>query len=806
MSRSAPFGAPGEARGVLAIKPFRRLWISLSLSSLGDWLGLLALVALAAVLTRDLDPLTRSFAVAGAAAVKLGPPVLLSPLSGLLADRFDRRLTMVATDALRGLLYLSIPIAGRLDWLLIAGFLAEIAALAWSPAKDAALTDLVPKKKLPQAARLGLLTAYGAAPVAAALFALLASVSWLIGAAVQGGSTDAADSAADAFLNPQADAALYAAGVVFVAAAVTAWLLPAARRESLETPPTAAPKPSGSAPTREVPVAPPPDNERTTPLRTTDQAANERTAPLATTGEHAADSNERTAPLATTGGQPAAGGDDRTAPLVPAGAEIPPGPEMPPGPGERRPAKERFQPENLLRTLWQGGRFAATTPLVRGLLTGMAGVFPAVAAVAGVGRVHADGLGAGNAGFAVLFGAAFAGMALGMMAGPRILRHLSRARLFGVAIAASGIALLVTGLIPNMALAAVLVAASGVAAGVSWVTGLTLMAQELEDDVRTRTLGYLSAVARTQLLLVMVAAPLLAAAIGDHSLRLGELTYEFLGTGAVLLIAAVAVLVAGFLGARRVDTGGEVPLRRELFAALRGVPLPSADAAEEKRLPGTFIVLEGGEGAGKSTQVGQLSVWLREEGFEVVSTREPGSTKLGMRLRALLLDREHTGMSARAEALLYAADRAEHVSKVILPALRRGAIVISDRYIDSTLAYQGAGRDLVRAEVERVNEWATGELAPDLTVLLDIPPDEGLARLGGSTDRIEAESAEFHARVRKGFRDLADRDPARYLVLDAREPAEEITRAIQRRLRPILPDPVPKDAEAITGMLPTIKE
>ncbi|NYI96460.1 dTMP kinase [Streptomonospora nanhaiensis] len=800
MSRSAPFGAPGEARGVLAIKPFRRLWISLSLSSLGDWLGLLALVALAAVLTRDLDPLTRSYAIAGAAAVKLGPPVLLSPLSGLLADRFDRRLTMVAADALRGLLYLSIPIAGRLDWLLIAGFLAELAALAWTPAKDAALTDLVPKKKVPQAARLGLLTAYGAAPVAAALFALLASLSWLIGAALPGGRAPAGD----AFLNPQADAALYAAGVVFVAAAVTAWLLPASRRESLETPPTAAPKPSASAATREVPVAPPPDNERTTPLRTTDPLANERTAPLATTGGHAAESNERTAPLATTGEQ-AAAGDDRTAPLVPAGAEIPPGPELPPGPGAQRPAKERFRPENLLRTLWQGGRFAATTPLVRGLLTGMAGVFPAVAAVAGVGRVHAAGLGAGNAGFAVLFGAAFAGMALGMMAGPRILRHLSRARLFGVGIAASGLALLVTGLIPNMALAAVLVTAAGVAAGVSWVTGLTLMAQELEDDVRTRTLGYLSAVARAQLLLVMVAAPLLAAAVGDHTLRLGELTYEFLGTGAVLLIAAVAVLAAGFLAARRVDTGADVPLRRELFAALRGVPLP-ADTAEEERPPGTFIVLEGGEGAGKSTQVGQLSVWLREEGFEVVSTREPGSTKLGMRLRALLLDREHTGMSARAEALLYAADRAEHVSKVILPALRRGAIVISDRYIDSTLAYQGAGRELVREEVERINEWATGELAPDLTVLLDIPPDEGLARLGGSTDRMEAESAEFHARVRKGFRDLADRDPARYLVLDAREPAEEITRAIQRRLRPILPDPVPKDAEAITGMLPTIKD
>ncbi|QBI56101.1 dTMP kinase [Streptomonospora litoralis] len=815
MSRSAPLGAPGEARGVLSSKPFRRLWVSLSLSSLGDWLGLLALVALAAALTADADPLVRAYAVAGAAAVKLAPPVLLSPLAALLADRFDRRLTLAAADAARALLYLSIPIAGRLDWLLIAGFLAEIAALAWTPAKDAMLGELVPKRKQAHATRLGLLTVYGAAPVAAAVFAVLASLSWLVGALVPGSGGAAS---ADAFLVPQTDASLYAAGAVFLASALSAWLLPKPRRAAPETPPTAAP----AGPPAAAGAAA--DNERTSPLATT-----EGTAPLATTGTtdplqttegdaDAARSNERTAPLTPATGPAVAADNEATAQLSPApepaagaGPSAARGASAQPATGQSAPAAasggHRYRPENLLRTLWQGRRFAGTTPLVRGLLAGMVSVFPAVAAVAGVARLHVASLGAGNAGFGVLFAAVFAGAGLGMAAGPRILHHLSRPRLLAVSMAAAALALLAAGLIPNMVVAAVAVALAGAAAGITWVTGVTLLTQELEEDIRTRTLGYLNAVARTQLLVAMVAAPLLAAVIGDYAVAFGELTYGFLGTGAVLLIAGVLVLAASAVTYRRVDARGEAPLSKELFFALRGLPLPTVEAKQEERsLPGTFIVLEGGEGAGKSTQAGRLSVWLRDEGFEVVTTREPGSTKLGMRLRALLLDREHTGMSARAEALLYAADRAEHVASVILPALQRGAIVISDRYVDSTLAYQGTGRELPRDEIERVNEWATEDLAPHLTVLLDIPPEQGLARLGGSTDRMEGESEEFHARVRSGFRELAERDPSRYVVVDARESAEEITRDIRRRIRPLLPDPVPQDAEAITGMMPTIKE
>ena len=188
------------------------------------------------------------------------------------------------------------------------------------------------------------------------------------------------------------------------------------------------------------------------------------------------------------------------------------------------------------------------------------------------------------------------------------------------------------------------------------------------------------------------------------------------------------------------------------------------------------------------------------------TTHEPGATKIGMRLRALLLDTAHTGLSPRAEALMYAADRAEHVASVIAPALKRGAIVITDRYVDSSLAYQGAGRNLPVEEITSFNSWATGGRVPDLTILLDMNPIAGLQRRTRSADRLEAEPAEFHQRVRAGFLSLAHAEPSRYLVLDADRPQDEITREIQDRIRGMLPDPVPPVAEANTGDFPAVEE
>lgn len=205
-------------------------------------------------------------------------------------------------------------------------------------------------------------------------------------------------------------------------------------------------------------------------------------------------------------------------------------------------------------------------------------------------------------------------------------------------------------------------------------------------------------------------------------------------------------------------------------------------------MSGLFITLEGGDGAGKSTQAEMLAGWLGERGHEVVRTREPGGTTLGVELRKLLL---HGGeVSPRAEALLYAADRAQHIATIVRPALERNAVVVQDRYIDSSLAYQGAGRVLAAEDVRNISEWATNGLWPELTVLLDIDPDDGVARRasrGGTEDRLESEAIEFHRAVREGFRSLAKQDPDRFLVLDANEPAEQIHSRILAAVAPLLP-------------------
>jgi dTMP kinase len=200
---------------------------------------------------------------------------------------------------------------------------------------------------------------------------------------------------------------------------------------------------------------------------------------------------------------------------------------------------------------------------------------------------------------------------------------------------------------------------------------------------------------------------------------------------------------------------------------------------------GLFVCFEGGEGAGKSTQSRLLHDWLVGRGLTVLLTFEPGDTPVGKELRRIVLDPATGELSDRTEALLYAADKAEHVDHVVLPALARGEVVITDRYVDSTLAYQGAGRTLAVAEVEAVARWATGDLRPHLTVVLDLAPEAGLGRFD-ERDRIEGQSLEFHQRVRQGFLDLAAADPDHYVVLDARAPVDEIAAAIQQRVEPLL--------------------
>jgi dTMP kinase len=697
---------------VLSVTPFRRLWIALSLSSLGDWLSLVALSTLANTLGGKSNG---AFAVSGVWLTSLLPALLFGPLAGAVADKFDRRLNMIIGDVIRAVLYISIPFnlavhfANELTWMYVAQFLASCASLFWTPAKDASVPNLVRPERLEQANQLSLLTTYGTAPFAALIFSGLALV-------VPSGTA-------------QVDTALYINAVTFVVSAITVYMLRELRR-----------RPRGAISTPSV-----------------------------------------------------------------------------------------------LKSIFDGWRYLGSSQVVRGIVYGMTGAFAAGGAVVGIGPSYIKNtLQGGNAGWGATFASIFFGLALGMFLGLRLLRGLSRRRLFGLTIMVAAIPLAAAALIPDLALTILLTIILGSLAGAAYVTGYTVIGLEVDDATRGRVFAFLQSMVRVILFAVIAIAPSLAggfnalsrAIAGGTSLHVGVAVYRNVGYNLVLLVAAVFALLLGRLAYKQMDDRKGVPLMADLssvfrldrLAARRGGGNHSATSvtkmmsngsrpgAAEHQRPGLFVALEGGEGAGKSTQARLLAIWLRELGFDVVSTHEPGATKIGMRLRALLLDTAHTGLSPKAEALMYAADRAEHVDAVIRPALDRGAVVVTDRYVDSSLAYQGAGRRLPMAEISELNQWATTGLTPDLTVLLDLPPLTGLGRRRSSADRLEAEPVDFHQRVRSGFLSLAEGSPDRYAVLDAARPEADLSREIQARVRILLPDPVPATTEENTGSFPAVGE
>ncbi len=707
--RSHP-GHP-QRNGVLSVRPFRRLWIALSLSSLGDWLSIVALTVLAANLTGQKShgnvigaTAAQGAAVSGVWIATLLPALLFGPLAGAIADRMDRRITMITGDVIRGLLFLSIPIFPNLTWIYVAKFLAGCVSLFWNPATMATVPNLVPPDKLERANQLSLFTTYGTAPVAAGLFSVLALISGPLGRAVP-------------FLEPsKVNLALYFNAASYGISALTVFFL------------------------KEIPS---------------------------------------------------------------------------------RQHSERISVPSTLKSIWEGWKFLGQTPVLRALALGMFGAFAAAGVVVGLSYIYiTDTLHGGSAGWGLVFSALFVGLALGMLPGGR-LRDFSLRRLFGLSIACAAVPLALIGLIPNLAVLTILVVMLGALAGIAYATGLTIVGLEVDDDTRGRTFAFFQSSTLVILFLVIALSgvlstaftKLISGATGTGNLRIGSVVYHSVGQNVVLLLAALLAAGCGIVAYRKMDDRRGVPLRQDLMRAIRGEPMfPVVERAAADGGPaptarrGLLFAFEGGEGAGKSTQARLLAIWLRDQGYDVVATHEPGATKVGMRLRAMLLDTAHAGLDSRAEVLMYAADRAEHVAAVIEPALQRGAIVVTDRYVDSSLAYQGAGRKLPLAEVTRINRWATGGICPDLTILLDLAPATGLGRRAASADRLEAEPEEFHQRVRAGFRQLADAEPGRYLVLDATRPAEEISRQIQERVRDLLPDPVPPSAEAITGSFPPITD
>ena len=691
--------------GVLAIKPFRALWIALSLSSLGDWLSILALLALAPSVTHGSN-LAKTSSISGVWVVTLLPALLLGPIAGALADRFDRRVTMVVGDVVRGLLFISIPLFPNLTWIFVAKFLAGIASQFWNPAAAASIPNLVPKEKLERANQLSQLMTYGTAPLAAALLAVLGYIATGLGHVIP------------VFHTNKVDLALYFNGASYFVSAITVYFL------------------------RQI-------------------------------------------------GKREHGG--------------------------------RISVPSTAKAVLEGWRFISKTPVVRGLVVGMTGAFCAAGVVVGLAPSYIQyTLNGGSAGFSLVFAVILIGLAIGMGFGSRPFGDFSRRRLFGVTLTASAIPLAMIALVPNLAVVTVFVFLMGVISGTAYPTGFTIVGLEVDDDTRGRVFAFFQSTIQAILLAVIAVAGFIAtgfsAAIQALSgakngvVHIANITYGSPGDNLLLLLSAALVAFVGIQSYRQLDDRRGVPLFEDLWAAIRSEPLkrmpapPPPEGHPAHGPAGLFIAFEGGEGVGKTTQARLIAIWLREQGYDVVTTNEPGATKVGMRLRALLLDTAHAGMSPHSEALLYAADRAEHVAKVIDPALERGAVVITDRYIDSSLAYQGAGRGIPTADIARLNSWATDGRTPDLTVLLDMPPEIGRSRHARSADRIEAEPLDFHRRVRTGFLVLARAEPDRYLVLDATMPAEVITEYIKDKIREILPDPVPRTAEAVTGSFPVIPD
>lgn len=444
---------------------------------------------------------------------------------------------------------------------------------------------------------------------------------------------------------------------------------------------------------------------------------------------------------------------------------------------------------SLLRQFSEGWQYIGKTPLVRGLVLGILGAFAAGGIVVGTAQFYAQSIGGGNATFYLLFGLIFIGLGSGIGFGPWLIGELSRRRWFGMSIVLAATGVIVLAVAVHLSIAVVGALLVGAGAGMAFLSGITLLGGEVGDDVRGRVFAFVHTSVRAVLMLAIALTGPLVGVGGSRNLDFGLFHTTVSYTRVLLFVAGVFGILAGRIAFRQMDDKPGVPVLSDLWGSLRGRPL---SAPEPVSWRGLFVVFEGGEGAGKSTQVHRLAQALRGQGHHVVVTREPGATEFGARIRGMLLGSANgpAAPSPRAEALLYAADRAHHVATVVRPALTDGSVVVSDRYVDSSLAYQGAGRSLPADEIAWLSAWATGRLKPDLVVLLDVLPEVGLGRIADredGPDRLERESVAFHERVRYAFLDLAAAEPHRYLVLDAARPADEIATAVLDRVVPMLP-------------------
>ncbi len=584
------------------------------------------------------------------------PGFVIGPLGGVLADRWDRKRTMVVTDVARALIIFSLPFVPNIVYLLFASAALESLTLVWGPAKDASLPHFVRPEHLTHANSLSLIGVYAPWPLSSIVFASLAALAVFLGAHVP---------ALEGLSGNEEALALWLDSLTFAFSAVmiSTLAIPASVRRA-----------------------------------------------------------------------------------------------------------ERLDFGAVRRDLVEGVKFVVEDRQVRPWLLGIAFTFTAAGAVFSLGVTFAeDVLGGGEQGFALLIGFLGTGMIIGLLAVGALARWIQKDVLFSSSILLLGAGLISLAAMGSLDQAIPIAGALGFFGGAAYSTGYSLMHETTTDELRGRTFGAAYTIIRIGTLVGLGLFPFVASAIGDHVVRFPWGTLDLPGTRSTLWLAGLVALGGGVLSMRAI-----------------GARIPRVQAVREPAR-GFFIVFEGGEGAGKSTQMSALIQWLQARGEEVVLTREPGGTEIGNRIRELLLDPDAKEMDPQTEALLYAADRAQHVAEVIAPALDQGKVVVSDRFVDSSLAYQGLARGLGLEEIYRISEWATGGLMPDVVFYLRLDPEEGLRRVEGELDRIELERADFHERVARAYAELASRYPHRFVALDAnRSPAEvhkEVIQILEERTR-----------------------
>jgi len=431
---------------------------------------------------------------------------------------------------------------------------------------------------------------------------------------------------------------------------------------------------------------------------------------------------------------------------------------------------DREKGKSILQLLREGVSFVRRDPLIRGLYVGIIGAFAAGGITAGVAQLWVNTLSAGAAGYAIMFGTVFTGLAIGMLVGPKILPAYTRSRVFGLAIGSAGVTLLLMSLIRDFILADFLAACVGLFAGMAWIIGYTLIGQEVEDRLRGRIFAFVLSSVRIMLLLSIAVGPVVAGRLGSHSIRIGEHAHlRFSGPGLTLLLGGIVALCVSYYATSRA-TRSRTRLRDIVRRRLvdRGM-------GELRERTGLFVTVDGVDPLATAAWAGLVADALRARHLVVTRTGEPTDTPVGRRVDELLraFAVADDALEPETAALLSAADRAEHVAGTIRPALERGEVIVCDRYLITSIAVHGGGRGADVDLIRQVNGWSTGDLLPDLTLVVPAVGDG----LGPGFDEVDL------AAVEAALLEAADADPDRCILCPESAPSRLPERVVVRLQR-----------------------